>query len=431
LNTSDNRLREDLDRITKANQILIDEVNQLTMELDQSRREGSKSGQRLDVSQILSHSEAAIQEFSSAVSDFKGQLSQFDMNQQEELITILKSHEQTIQKLSDENIAHKARVGELQTTNQNHLAEIKTLRSKNEPLQAEIINYQKLLRDTNFKPLQDEKKPLQLRIAELERTRSSLMDNRAELSAENQSLTQKLTQVTNELQSAKELLRGTEAQISKYSDELDQIQSKYRQVVNDNSRNVITIRELRQSLMTEQEKSNESIQLVNSRINQVENKTKKKQADAELLAQELKKELSNLYAENTLLKQKRIEKEVDREVLSIREGISELQTALRVIKEILHGETALDGSSLRKLNELCQIADMKTKLLDTRLQLNIANSHHKKISFKLLEKEHLLEQAAQYVTQLQEDFDNAKEELDRLKKQSPTRKSYTNIHSKK
>jgi chromosome segregation ATPase len=79
-----------------------------------------------------------------------------------------------------------------------------------------------------------------------------------------------------------------------------------------------------------------------------------------------------------------------------------------------HSNNVLNNTLIKKLQEVALALDVKTRLLDTKLQLNICVENNRKLAAKLVEKETLLEQAISYVNTVQQEYDRLKNQLERV-----------------
>lgn len=393
------------------------------------RKNAAVPGQTLE--QVLATSESTIDAFNRSVREFRDQLDKAEIDKQDELIDVLKSNEHTINQLLEENSILKDRVKEAATINNDSAssnAQLQALKVHIDRLKAETAKLVEriTMKDNTIKQLESELqkptlegasvdvRPLQQRINELERVRATLTEAKAELTLENQSLQKTISQLELELQTT----RG-ELEDAKLSEDYLRIQTKYLDAVEENNNNVQLIRELRQQLTHVQESSrssvNESLRQVQSKISEIENRRNVSSNDH--VVQELRKELERAYEENQQLKDRN--NEVD--LSSIQEEIAHVTRLLTSVLEAFHRST-FDAKLMSSLKDFCDTVDLKTKLLDSKLQLNISKSQSKKLTLKLSEKEHLLDQAAQLVAILQEENDSCKEELAKVRTPQATKK---------
>ncbi len=108
-------------------------------------------------------------------------------------------------------------------------------------------------------------------------------------------------------------------------------------------------------------------------------------------------------------------KEMQRELGSTRNELSEIHLGLDRVIDLLKSEDMESSQDiLKQLHDIALAMDAKTKLLDTRIQLNISVEFNRKMSTRLEEKETLLQQAVEYVNNLQKEYNQCKESLKRL-----------------
>jgi hypothetical protein len=391
--------------------MLIDEVEYLVKELE-------KKNSNHTLEHLLAVSEATITSFSRSVLDFREQLESVNFDGKE-LTSIAKAEESTISKLIEEN----ARLKDKQQSNDAYYRydeQLRALKIHIDRLKEETIKLVDRIeeKDRTIARLEAQQSGKEvLQIAELERTQRLLNEAKAELMVENQSLLKQLSKLEMELQTARRELKD-----SKTTDDYLRIQSKYLEAVEENSGNVKLIRELRQRLFVEQERSrhsiNESLRHVETRINHMESKDRVNSSNEDMTVQELKKELERAYEENQTLKDRRGEADL----IPIQEELNNLERMITIVKEAII-DSSFDEDILAAMREFYNAIDLKTKLLDARLQINILKSQSKKLTLKVSEKEHLLDQAAQLVAILQLENDRCKEEIARIRTSHPlTRK---------
>jgi hypothetical protein len=390
--------------------MLIDEVEYLVKELE-------KKNNNHTIEHLLAVSEATITNFSRSVLEFREKLESVDFDGKE-LTSLAKSKENTILKLIEENTILKEKKGryddDSRYNEQLHALKLHIDRLKEETTKLVDRIEEK---DRTIARLETQQSGKEVQIAEFERTQRLLNESKAELMVENQSLLKHLSKLEMELQTIR-----LELEDSKSTNDYLRIQSKYLEAVEENSSNIKLIRELRQQLFVEQERSrnsmNDSPRHFQTRINHIESKDRVNNSSEDITVQELQKKLERAHEENEKLKDRRGEADF----ITIQEELSNLARMITTVNEA-STNSSFDDHILSAMQEFCNTIDLKTKLLDARLQINIMKSQIKKLTLKLSEKEHLLDQAAQLVAILQQENDRCKEEIARIRTSHPlTRK---------
>nr|CAG4716296.1 unnamed protein product [Naegleria fowleri] len=234
----------------------------------------------------------------------------------------------------------------------------------------------------------------------------------------------------------------------------------FESIDNDNTRLKIEkqqklIEALEKSLESAKKSLKEGAEIFKKELQEAISKERK---DHVAVIEEMKKEIEMLLAEREELRQgqsqspeneikqatariafhNEVVKDMQQELVSTRTALTEINQGVDKVVELLK-QSDLDSSQdvLKHLHDVALSMDAKAKLLDTRIQLNISVEFNRKLQTKLEEKESLLQQAVEYVNNLQKEYNQCKEALKKLieersvQQAKPSNASTTSISTSK
>ncbi|KAG2372937.1 hypothetical protein C9374_010838 [Naegleria lovaniensis] len=263
----------------------------------------------------------------------------------------------------------------------------------------------------------------------------------------------KHAKIENEL---KEKINNYEQEMTILKEENELLRNRvFESIDNDNTRLKI---EKQQKLIDALEKSLESAKKSlreGAEIfkKELQDAISKERNDHMAVIEEMKKEIETLLAEREELRQghpqnpddaikqatariafhNEVVRDMQQDLVSTRTALSEINQGVEKVMGLLK-QSDLDTSQevLKHLHDIALAMDAKSKLLDTRIQLNISVEFNRKLQASLEEKESLLHQAVEYVNNLQKEYNQCKETLKKLieERSSPnTKPSNTSMTS--